>query len=213
MAFAAARMILKDKRRKPSKEEYIPIRNRSKIPSHQGITGKEKALANLGRSVSRATFPSGHYKDVINSIKVQSFEEWCDSFEKNWKVQRSYMCPIHKKPKKSPWLKEYTDTSRKEICIISRMRANHCLTRSYLNTSRLKMIPNDLCDCGQSQDLQHICFSCSTNQHNIDNLHKSMKIPKNIYGSFSVFDLVFRLLNKENIKIISGFLIAFNIKL
>ncbi|XP_023312077.1 calmodulin-like isoform X1 [Anoplophora glabripennis] len=33
MAFAAARMILKDKRRKPSKEEYIPIRNRSKARS------------------------------------------------------------------------------------------------------------------------------------------------------------------------------------
>lgn len=31
MAFAAARMILKDKRRKPSKEEYVPIRNRSKV--------------------------------------------------------------------------------------------------------------------------------------------------------------------------------------
>ncbi|XP_072376559.1 calmodulin-alpha-like isoform X2 [Diabrotica undecimpunctata] len=30
MAFAAARMILKDKRRKASKEEYVPIRNRSK---------------------------------------------------------------------------------------------------------------------------------------------------------------------------------------
>lgn len=31
MAFAAARMILKDKRRK-SKEEYTPQRNRSKVP-------------------------------------------------------------------------------------------------------------------------------------------------------------------------------------
>lgn len=32
MAFAAARMILKDKRRKPSREEYSP-RNRSKVYS------------------------------------------------------------------------------------------------------------------------------------------------------------------------------------
>lgn len=31
MAFAAARMILKDKRRK-SKEEFTPARNRSKVP-------------------------------------------------------------------------------------------------------------------------------------------------------------------------------------
>ena len=36
MAFAAARMILKDKRRKPSKEEYAP-RNRSKVTSHNPI--------------------------------------------------------------------------------------------------------------------------------------------------------------------------------
>jgi len=52
MAFAAARMILKDKRRKTSKEDFAP-RNRSKVKSHT-IMYQTDFIIHVSRSYNRA---------------------------------------------------------------------------------------------------------------------------------------------------------------
>lgn len=202
-----------------TKEKIIGLKNENKviklgwIPSHTNIKGNELAdtLANDGRvqipfhniRTSYLGFPTLLKENIRNSWK-DTYQDWSRSKGTTY----AYYIPT---PLKKPWFQNFKNSPRKMITTISRLRSGHCLTREHLN--RLHIVDDPNCECGERQTLHHIFFACNVHQHNIECFLSRLTVPKNVLLPLTIHDIIFKMLDQNNISVISQFLSACNLKL
>lgn len=64
-------------------------------------------------------------------------------------------------PLKKKWFHNFSYTNRRHITTIIRLRTGHCLTGEMLHKLNIKEDP--YCECGLTENLNHIFFECSIN--------------------------------------------------
>ncbi|XP_044765225.1 uncharacterized protein LOC123321604 [Coccinella septempunctata] len=144
------------------------------VKSHVGIEGNE-VVDELAKQASRMDIVECRIyspRDLIPHIKSTMFAKWEGIY--NTQTKAKHYKSIQPIPVKHPWFnnKQFTRSineeveSRDFVRVISRLRSGHTICPKYLHQIRKKT--DNLCDCGEIGDLEHIILRCSKNRRNLE---------------------------------------------
>lgn len=185
------------------------------VPSHTNITGNDQAdrLAKEGSKMSHTLTIKGDIKEHWPSFKRNIWERW----KTEWKQTSLHRGHLYSTMinvdhfSRKPWFHSFADLPRGNITTMNRLRANHCCSPAHL--AKIQVRDDDLCECGERGDLQHIFFSCSLNDVKCRNLYDDLcKIYADHNFPLNIQDLIF----SENVLIyrsLYGFLNSCGLKL
>lgn len=137
------------------------------IPSHQGISGNERADQLAKEAVECGDLhPFINYCHDLSCLpKSYLFDSWRHLIAKTSLAKGKVYFSIQPDIPKKPWFHQF-ECNKTIVSIITRMRLGHVCTPAHL--ARLHIVPSDLCDCGTDVgDLDHIFFSCPRYDHSL----------------------------------------------
>jgi ribonuclease HI len=139
------------------------------IPSHQGITGNERADHLAKSAVFNGTIPTPFFPSVGDtSIFLKSRPVQCWNLQWENPDKGKHYKLIQPNIPQRPWFSngKYQKSS---VSIISRMRLGHCLVASHL--FKIGLVSDPYCECGMDvETLDHVLFGCPISS-NIDFYH------------------------------------------
>ena len=138
------------------------------VPGHDDVSGNVRAdnLAKLGTNLNVPLDTKVDIRDFLPKVKTDVFDEYKLKWKEMVQTAGRWYSKVQSEYPSTPFYKKFPNLNKRHITSIIRLRTGHGLYKKHL--FRIGLADDPFCDCGQTEDLDHIFLECPINK--IDNL-------------------------------------------